>query len=330
MTLSLEKIEQIRKLAKQGHSKTYAARMIGCNRKTVHKYWPKKEEEKEPNLSKRIFQMLGEGQPPVKIVEELGYPGYVEEQVKAFKKLKQRELNELLAKVDEANKTLGALQAQIKEAQEDKEKEHAMVQKLDAKKDELGKEISNKENRLSSLRTQIEDREKEYKRLEFGLAVKKDLMFLDKFLEAPTSIPTRAVATIVGVVMDAFSKWASLEENKKIFSGREFPIFMDHDIEGVRKVLQILCKKFYHIAPQNLREFLVEEILRGEIPDSIKQLAVKEGYEEAVKTLTHHPCSICGKDMIMTKEQLREAVKKEKWAHPFCIEQSKKRGQGSP
>jgi len=147
MTLPLEKVRQIKELAKEGYSKAHVARVIGCNRKTVHKYWPKREEEKEPKLSKRIFQLLERGVSPVKIVEEVGYPSYVEEQIKAFKRLKQRELNNLLAKVDEANKTLSTLQAEIKKLQEIKEKEHVMVRKLSIRKDELEKDILNKKRK---------------------------------------------------------------------------------------------------------------------------------------------------------------------------------------
>jgi len=279
MTLSLEKVRQIKELAKEGYNKTYVARVIGCNRKTVHKYWPKREEEKEPELSKRIFQLLEEGVSPVKIVEEVGYPGYIEEQIKAFKRLKQRELNNLLAKVDEANKTLSTRQAEIKKLQEIREKEHVMVRKLSIRKDELEKEILDKERRqreehlkeltelekeilnkksyLSSLKNQIEDAKNEY----FCSMAVRGFKWMCEFLENPTIIPAKEVVANVGIVMDAFYKWASLEENKRIFLGWEFPPFMDSSIENVYKALQILCKRFYKVTPQYMRDILVKRVL---------------------------------------------------------------------
>lgn len=324
MTLPIEKIKQIREMAKEGRSKIYVARMIGCNRRTVHSYWPKTEEEKKPELSKRIFQMLEEGCSPVKVVEQLGYPAYVQKQVKTFKKLKQQELNEFLAKVDEGRKVFMILQAEMRHLRENKEKEEKMIHQLSTKKDKLEEEITHQKKAFTSFKNQINDERRKYDQLKLSLAVKKDLMFFHKFLENPTSVSPRVVAVIAGVVMDAFYQWANLEENKKIFDEWEFPPFFYASIEDVTKGLRVLSKKFYTIAPQNLRELMVEEILSKEIPDSLKQLAVKEGYEEAIKTLTHYSCSVCGKDMIMKKEQLRQAVRKGGWAHSSCIEQKKK------
>ncbi len=323
MSLSLEQVRQVKELAKEGRSKTYVARKMGVNRKTVDKYWTKREEEKEPELSKRIFQMLQEGQAPVKIVEDLGYPDYVQGQVKLFKKLKQQELDDFLVKTDEVKKTLDALQNEIREVEESREEKQAMVSKLAAKKHELEKEIPDKENLLSSLERQTKDAEEEYGRLKFTLEVKKDFTFLHNFLKNPTAVPVRAIATITGLVMDAFHKWASLQKNKEMFRGPEFDEFSTFDIEEVNRALHILCRKFYQKVPQNFREALVEEILRGEISDSLKQLAVKEGYEEAIKTLTHYPCPTCGEDMIMGKEKLREVVEEGRWAHNPCPEQKK-------
>lgn len=332
MTLPIEKIKQIREMAKEGRSKIYVARMIGCNRRTVHSYWPKTEEEKKPELSKRIFQMLEEGCSPIKVVEQLGYPAYVQKQVKTFKRLKQQELNEFLAKVDEGRKVFMILQAEMRHLRENKEKEEKMIHQLSTKKDKLEEEIIHQKKVLSSFKNQINDERRKYDQLKLSLAVKKDLMFFDKFLENPTSVSPRVVSVIVGVVMDAFYKWAKLENNKKIFNEdifyeREFPPFFYASIEDVIKGLRVLCKKFYSIVPQNLRELMIEEILSKEIPDFLKQLAVKEGYEEALKTLTYYSCSICGKDMIITKEQLRQAVRKGGWAHSSCIKQKKNKGK---
>ena len=126
MSLSIDKINQIRELTKQGYDKSKIARRIGCNRKTVNRYIPKEVEEGS-EVNKKIFQMLNEGVPPVKIVEEIGYPDYVLKAIKNFKKLSAEDLKKLLNKKD-------ALLKGVQELREEKEQEEIKINVLINKK----------------------------------------------------------------------------------------------------------------------------------------------------------------------------------------------------
>jgi len=126
MSLSIDKINQIRELAKQGYDKSKIARRIGCSRKTVSRYIPKEVEEGS-EVNKKIFQMLNERISPVKIIEEIGYPDYVSKAIKIFKKLSAEDLKKLLNKKD-------ALSEEVQELREEREQEENKINVLINKK----------------------------------------------------------------------------------------------------------------------------------------------------------------------------------------------------
>jgi len=325
MSLSIDKINQIRELAKQGYDKSKIARRIGCNRKTVNRYIPKEVEE-ESEVNKKIFQMLNKGIPPVKIVEEIGYPDYVLKAIKIFKKLSAEDLKKLLNKKD-------ALLKEVQELREEKEQEENKIDVLISKKNLLEKDIASKEEKINSLEKEeipheqkVKFLEKQYNDLTVDIETKKDWLVLHDFLSSSIDrLSARSIIAIVLPIFSIFAKWFRTGENKEVFSNNWDPYIspdlLNTHIDEVLKALEVLRKKLFKNIPLSVYMSFVDRVLKKEIDEPTRDLAIKEGYQKTIEALTHYPCSICGKDMIISREQLAEAMKG--WVHTNCKEKNK-------
>ena len=316
--LSVDKVAQIRELAKQGYNKSKIAEKVACSRKTVNRYLPKEIDEKS-EVYKKIFQMLNKEVPPVKIVEQIGYPETVRKQTKLFKKFKEEEYQKLINEIKAEEDKKEVLLKELEGLRERKEKEDSEVQRLTKAKVSLKKETASLEEKKALLNQDIKAFKKKYDELPLDVEVKKDLAILNDFLVNPTYAPPRFIALVVGKVVVNLLEWIKSGENERLFSGLEYPAFLRYDLEKVAQALVTLAKNKYATAPRTIYDSFIHRVLHREVDTETIKLAIKEGYSETIRALTHYPCNVCGKDMLLTRENLAKAVRKGKWAHGNCL-----------
>lgn len=316
--LSVDKVARIRELAKQGYNKSKIAEKVACSRKTVNRYLPKEVDEKS-EVYKKIFQMLNRGIPPVKIVEQVGYPETVRKQTNLFKKFKQEEHEKLITEIKAEEGRKDILLKELQGLRERKEKEDSEVQRLTEAKVSLEKETASLEEKKGLLNQDIKTLKKKYDELPLDIEVKKDLAVLDRFLVYPRYAPPRFVALVVGKLVVNLLEWIKSGENEDLFSGPEYPSDLRSSIENVARALVTLAQNKYGKAPETIYDHFIHRVLHGKVDTETIELARKEGYSQTIRTLTHYPCSVCGKDMVLTRENLAEAVRQGKWAHGPCL-----------